>query len=156
MEPYLRRRFFAKVRVAENGCWEWTGARDDDGYGYFRPPDGKIYRAHRVSYEICFGPIPDGLCTDHLCRNRSCVNPMHLEPVTWRENVLRGDTGPARNLAKTHCHKGHPLSGENLYVRPNGWRICKECRRQYKPKNRNHNRPSRSKAAVAARQAARG
>jgi hypothetical protein len=88
--------------------------------------------AHRFAYSVLVGPIPDGLQIDHLCRNEMCVNPEHLEPVTQRINMLRG-TGPqAVNAQKTHCPKGHPLSGNNVYahtVRATGTpgRRCRTC-----------------------------
>lgn len=87
--------------------------------------------AHRFAYELIRGKIPEGLDIDHLCRNRQCVNPEHMEPVTPRENTIRGDTIPAHNLKKTHCPKGHPLSGDNLVKSPSiiklGYRWCKTC-----------------------------
>jgi hypothetical protein len=111
----------------ETGCWVWRGSTPR-GYGSIKR-DGIRYRAHRYIYEREIGPIPDGLQLDHLCRNRSCVNPEHLEVVSCRENLMRGQTLAAENAAKTHCKRGHPLSGENLYVEPKGTRACKQCRR---------------------------
>lgn len=86
-------RFWSKVRVADSGCWEWTGSRncaDSRGYGQFRPAgSGRLVLAHRWAYEKCIGLIPSGLELDHVCRNRICVNPLHLEAVTRRTNLLR-------------------------------------------------------------------
>lgn len=114
-----------------SGCVEWTGFLDRDGYGQFRPggrTSSKV-RSHRWAFEYFVGPIPDGLVLDHLCRNRACVSPAHLEVVTSQENWLRGD-GPARiNAGKTHCINNHPLSGDNLYVARDGKRACKTCRK---------------------------
>ena len=85
--------------------------------------------AHRVSYVHFKGLIPEELELDHLCRNPSCVNPEHLEPVTHRENILRSPTNPlAKNAAVTHCPKGHPYEGYNLMIE-NGSRLCRECRK---------------------------
>lgn len=88
--------------------------------------------AHRVGYELYVGKIPDGLMLDHLCRNRCCVNPKHLEPVTNLENVRRGIAAQRNReirLAMTHCKRGHPLSGDNLYINPgSGQRVCRSCR----------------------------
>lgn len=123
------RRFWSKVEVVGD-CWEWQGTKQAE-YGLFRE-DGKNVLAYRWSYAFFGGVVPEGLQLDHLCRNRSCVNPAHLEPVTPRDNTLRG-TGPAaKNAQKTHCKWGHPLSGDNLYViirkgTPNPRRACKTC-----------------------------
>lgn len=115
-----------------SGCWLWTGTMVKGGYGRVHH-DNRLQLAHRVSYQLHVGrPIPAGLELDHKCRVRSCVNPAHLEPVTHRENCRRGvvgKMGAARQKAKTHCPKGHPLSGENLYLEPRGTRQCRACRR---------------------------
>lgn len=120
-------RIQAQVQVDVNGCWVWLGSKDRAGYGQTMYL-GKVRRAHRVSYEVLVAPIPEGLVLDHLCRNRSCVNPAHLEPVTQRENLRRGDTLNAANVLKTHCPRGHPYSGDNLYRDPtHGFRRCRAC-----------------------------
>lgn len=123
------RRFLAKIRHDETtGCWEWVAARNTYGYGQFKHGSG-MRPAHRVSYEAVCGPIPDGLQIDHLCRNRACVNPAHLEAVTCRINLLRGDTTTARRAAVTHCPAGHVYAQDNLRVTRNGTRKCKACHR---------------------------
>jgi hypothetical protein len=84
--------------------------------------------AHRVSYERYVGPIPEGAHLDHLCRNRACVNPEHLEPVSVQTNILRGVSPSAVNAAKTECLRGHPFDDENTYVCPAGKRRCRACK----------------------------
>jgi hypothetical protein len=118
-------RFMNKV-VKSDQCWLWVGATVPAGYGRFGPG-----YAHRWSYEHHVGPIAPGLEIDHLCRNRSCVNPAHLEAVTHRENMRRSDTPMGANARATHCKSGHPLTGDNLRVERNGCRRCVECRREY-------------------------
>ena len=124
-------RFWAKVRIAgtPSGCWVWEGARSKKGYGNFWTDAKKSVRAHRWAWEQANGPIPDGLVIDHLCRHTSCVNPSHLEAVTPGENTLRGYGPTAMNARKTECVRGHSLSGDNLYVDPDGNRNCRACRR---------------------------
>lgn len=123
-------RFWSKVsRSGPDECWEWTAGATSAGYGAFYPtPGGVQVSAHRYSYELIVGPIPEGLDIDHLCRNRRCVNPVHLEPVTRRENVLRGESPAAERARKTHCKRGHPLEGDNLSFIGTR-RQCRECRR---------------------------
>lgn len=128
----LAERFWAKVDWREpDECWEWQGSLQRHGYGhiYIGKIDGsKRFRsAHRVAYELEVGPIPDGLVLDHLCRNPICVNPSHLEPVTQRINLLRGETVPARRAAKTHCKRGHPFDEENTRIDKKGRRVCRTC-----------------------------
>jgi hypothetical protein len=121
-------RFWAKVNKTE-ACWEWTGY-GVDGYGRFWL-DGRDVMAHRVSYEWLIGPIPDGLQIDHLCRNRRCVNPAHMEPVTPRTNVLRGVSLQAQNALKTECPRGHTYDAVNTYVSPTGGRYCRTCQQAW-------------------------
>ena len=119
-------RFWAKVRIT-NECWLWLAARFPEGYGLLAIKS-RPYYAHRFAYELLVGPVPEGLHLDHLCRVRHCVNPQHLEPVTRRENILRGDSFSAANAKKTHCLRGHQLEGGNLHVY-NGARVCRRCHR---------------------------
>jgi len=103
-------------------CWLYLGPFNPQGYGIYC-----MKMAHRLAYESFVGPIPDGLTIDHLCRTRHCINPRHLEPVTNKENVLRGESLSAINAKKTHCPKGHPYFGKNLLIRPAGSRSCRAC-----------------------------
>ncbi|MBM4489703.1 HNH endonuclease [Rhodococcus hoagii] len=124
-------RFSEKIQPLDDGCVAWTGTTNGLGYGTIKLPDGSRIYAHRWSYEHHVGPIPNGLHLDHLCRNRGCVNPKHLEPVSIKENVLRGVGFSAVNARKTHCPQGHPYSGSNLYTNPTtGSRVCVACRRK--------------------------
>jgi len=111
-------------------CWLWTMGKNSKGYGYVRL-DGKTRQVHRVVYEALVGPIPKGMTLDHLCRNPACVNPAHLEPVSMRENLLRGVGAPAQNARKTHCKHGHPFDEENTYRPPSGGRQCRTCQRRH-------------------------
>jgi hypothetical protein len=125
--PTVEQRFWRKLSLGE-GCWEWLAGLTMDGYGQFHPRRGFPTHAHRYSYDLLVGPIPDGLDVDHLCRNRKCVNPDHLEPVTVKVNILRGTSPTANNARKTHCKHGHEFSVENTYWRPTGGRTCITCR----------------------------
>ena len=122
-------RFWTKVQFTET-CWLWKGFVNHLGYGQWGWRDHgallSVY-AHRWAYEFCVEPIPVGLVIDHLCKVPDCVNPDHLEPVTQRVNVLRGDTLPAANLRKTHCPRGHAYDQDNTY-RYRGARDCRKCR----------------------------
>lgn len=125
----------ALCRRGPDDCWDWPGFIQQNGYGSTRGrrADGApcTEMAHRRAYETLVGPIPDGLTIDHLCRNRRCINPGHMEPVGQGDNVLRGDAGSSRNARKTHCRKGHPFSGANLYLHPRPknrqHRVCRAC-----------------------------
>lgn len=122
--------FWNKVEKTST-CWFWRGYKGKNGYGLInRKHFSKIpILAHRFSYEMLIGKIPYGLTLDHLCKKRNCVNPTHLEPVSLGENSIRGDSPPAINKRKTHCNKGHELSGDNLLRDKNGWRKCSICTR---------------------------
>lgn len=106
--------------VKGDGCWSWTGNHDDKGYARVWR-DGRTALAHRVAYIETVGPVPEGLELDHLCRNRGCVRPDHLEPVTHTENMRRSPLAMARREV---CQRGHPIE----YIRPSGRRGCRTCR----------------------------
>lgn len=128
MDP--QERFFAKVKVNEKtNCWEWTASRTCTGYSRFHL-EKKWRAAHRVSYEWFIGEIPADKEIDHLCRVRHCVNPEHLEAVSHRANTLRGETIPAKHVAKTHCPQGHIYDKANTYIDPKGRRNCRICSRE--------------------------
>ena len=120
------------------GCWLWLGA-DDGRHGYGRVRRNGTRQAHRYLYEVHKGAIPDGMVLDHLCRTPACVNPDHLEPVSQRENQLRGNykiglalggkANGERQRAKTHCPQGHPYNPQNIRASKSGHRGCKICHR---------------------------
>lgn len=117
----------------EPGCWAWRGRIEKVGYGRVKYC-GRPRSTHKLIYELLVGPVPDGLQLDHLCRNRNCCNPQHLEPVTARENTIRGVGPSAINYKKTHCSQGHSLEGENLVVKTKKSgtpeRVCRICRNE--------------------------
>lgn len=124
----MTERFAAYTDVVPDGCWTWMGYRVKGGYGAI-PRNTQADRAnhssnlaHRISYELHVGPIPEGLTIDHLCGNPSCVRPDHLEPVTMAENIRRG-----KGANKSHCTNGHEYTTENTYIMPSGFRDCRQC-----------------------------
>ncbi len=132
--PDVLARFWIKVN--KNGpihpalgtaCWLWTGSRFSNDYGSFWFGD-RLGRAHRFSYELHVGPIPPGLCIDHLCRVRCCVNPVHLEPVTNRQNVIRGKLNfPYVAISETACIRGHEYNDTNTRRTLRCERACRVC-----------------------------
>jgi hypothetical protein len=125
----IEKHFNARVAISPNGCWEWTGLLGKTGYGRFTLKHRKIFYAHRVAWlVIARRRIPVGKQLDHLCRNRRCVNPDHLEVVTSRENTMRGENFCARQARQTHCIRGHAFNEVNTYINPNnGERHCRKC-----------------------------
>lgn len=119
-------------KVTESGCWNWQHLLRSDGYSFITVGKRRL-RGHRFMFELLVGKISKGFEIDHLCRNRACVNPTHLEPVTGKENLRRGMSVPALNYRKVFCLRGHPLEGSNLSTRYDkkgrGSRHCITCRR---------------------------
>lgn len=145
LRPDVVARFWEKVCHEPNtGCWLWTGAwirpyafgrisekgawGSQGGYGRVSFGDGTIGYAHRFSYELHFGPITPGKQVDHLCRQHMCVNPAHMEAVSQRENMLRGESPAAKRAKRTHCPRGHEYTPENTALSARNQRHCKTCR----------------------------
>lgn len=145
----------ANIQVdASTGCWNWQLFKND-GYGRMwvgSRSDGtrRFDRAHRVAYRELVGPIPEGLELDHLCRNPSCVNPEHLEPVTSRTNLLRSEAPSAHQARQTHCKRGHEFTAENTYVDKKRKRYCIECRRLRVATYRRRDTEARASAKLVA------
>lgn len=160
--PYKNRFTFEEglalvSHLGADECWPWRGNIDSEGYGRVRVGDVRR-KTHQVSYERFIGPIPAGLEPDHLCRNRACFNPRHLEAVPNSVNWIRGAAFTAANARKTHCARGHEFTPENTYIgrhreRDGDQRVCRECMRQHKRNFRKrraakqHSAPRESAAA---------
>ncbi len=129
MRTPVAERIWVRIdRRGDDECWPWTGCQDGNGYGMvFEDERRRGRRAHRVAYEVIVGPVPVGLQLDHLCRNRLCCNPAHLEPVTKHENWRRGMSFSAIEARQTHCKRGHALTPENLERTVTDRRSCRKC-----------------------------
>lgn len=140
---HIESRFWSKVaQTDDDECWEWLASVTTSGYGQVHYRRGHLRRnlmAHRVAYELLIGPIPTGMTLDHLCRNKRCVNPAHLEIVTQRENVLRAAGSTA------HCKRGHAWTEDNVLFE-NGSRKCKTCNRRRQAEYRERRRAREARA----------
>lgn len=130
----IAENFWGKVHKSDT-CWYWEGSINNCGYGQLYA-DGGMHLAHRIAYELERQTIPKGKVIDHLCRVRNCVNPYHLEAVTYKQNTFRGMGPASENARKTHCINGHALSGDNMKVYVIGKRACMNCKRDFARKYR--------------------
>lgn len=139
-------RFWAKVwRDEDTGCWLWLASKYPSGYGqvgWSHNGVKKVVGAHRVAYESLVGSIPEGLHIDHLCRNRACVNPSHMEVVSPGENVLRGVGPSAANARKTHCKRGHEFAVHAVLRQRGDRRVMRKCSLCEKERERRRDRPT--------------
>ena len=129
--PFEERFMSHVIPEPNSGCWLWEAQVSKEGYGRFHTAEGKQGWSHRISYELFKGAIPEGLHLDHICRNRICCNPEHLEPVTPTENCFRGESHIPKNKIKTHCKNGHEFNDKNTYwfsYRETMHRKCRACR----------------------------
>lgn len=125
-EQIRRRITLHSMPEPNTGCWLWMGDSVKGGYGRTFV-DGRKWLSHRAAYVAFVASIPEGLTIDHLCKQPACCNPLHLEPVTMKENTMRGNSFARINAQKTTCKNGHALAGENLYTYKNGRRECRTC-----------------------------
>lgn len=137
-KPEDYQRFWTKVEIVDTNCWEWLGSCAGNGYGQVYMSN-KHWKTHRLSYLFYYGYLDSELTIDHLCRNKKCVNPTHLELVTQRINNLRSDNITAINSRKTHCKRGHEFNETNTRIWKGG-RFCRKCVRLH---GRNHYRKNR-------------
>ncbi len=140
-----RRALMAKIRVDELGCWVWTGTKTAEGYGQMRVGGRRRDYTHRVSYQLHKGPIPEGLAIDHLCKNRACANPEHLEAVHPRINAMRGDAPGIVAYRTNRCKRNHEFTPENTITVGGRWRRCRTCENAWQRERR-----AKKKAAVNA------
>ena len=133
--PWQIENYFWQHIVVVDSCWEWIGGTNGVGYGVITIKNRRTL-AHRYAYELRKGQISEGLTIDHLCRNRGCVNPDHLEAVTNRENILRGESPYAKKSRQTHCLHGHEFTPENTMIPKDGRRRCRTCYDGYYAKRR--------------------
>jgi hypothetical protein len=150
MTKTLAERFWEKVDRQAEGCWNWKAAKQHNGYGYLHAGGGKTRkpaRAHRVSWELHNGPIPEGLWVLHKCDNPSCVRPDHLflgdRVDNMNDAAAKGRVTTIGQSRKTHCPHGHEYSPENMYVRANGHRVCRTCHIR-----QDHERRARKRAGI--------
>lgn len=129
-------RLAARTERQDDGCLLWTGpVNSANGYAYFPKAHSRKVQAHRVAYELAKGPIPEGLTIDHLCRNRRCMEPAHLEAVPHRVNVLRSNGPSAVAARRDTCAAGHEYTTENTYL-GRGYRVCRRCQREREARRR--------------------
>ena len=130
MNKLVLNRFWDKVEIT-NSCWNWSGGKNKAGYGRISINHVMVL-AHRFIYEIMESKIPRGIVIDHLCRNRSCVNPSHMDITTIGQNCMRGDSPSAINSRKTHCGKGHQYNDNNMRIDPKTKKKrCIICQKEY-------------------------